>query len=120
MAGSGASCVRPQPRRQPRCGWFIVPDLANEVVFLTPSGQLEIRLTDDTVDGWCRSARTLNARYFVAVDKTTADDRWGVFDMRTAERGNPIPGAWTIRDPIKTFPREARDGAIMWALTLRN
>ena len=96
-----------------------MPKLANEVVFIQPSGFLSIRLTDGTTNTICEAARNLKARYFVAIDPCTPVVAvWGVFDMRRAQKNNPTPGQWSTEDPIKTFPFEAQDAAVMYALAL--
>lgn len=96
--------------------------VSHTVTFITPTQQYDIRLTCSNLDMICDAARACNARYFVAADG--GDDAqgcpiWGVFDMRTADRNNPTPGSWTIRDPIKTFTTRTPDGAVMWALSKR-
>lgn len=90
------------------------------MVYVGAGGQVTIRLTDHTTAANCKAARMLKARYFVASDSSYAgfEPVWGVFDMRTAQRDNPYPGAWSINDPIKMFPHDARDAAVMYALAL--
>lgn len=90
-----------------------------KVTFITPGAQLSIRLTEHSTAAICKAARDLRARYFIAVDgwdNMRACPIWGVFDMRTAQKDDPTPGAWSIRDPIKKFSTESPDPAVMWAL----
>lgn len=90
-----------------------------EVTFVTPRGQLDIRLTRNDLNEMCNAARTLKARYFIAIDGWNICEDcpvWGVFDMKTAQHGAPHPGAWSIDDPVKTFTAPTNDAAVMWAL----
>lgn len=82
---------------------------------------MEIRLHDDTTRAVCKAAKDINARYFVALDGwSLVENRpvWGVFDMNRAQENNPTPGEWAIEDPIKTFPIEAKDAAVVYAVML--
>ena len=92
-----------------------------EVTFVSPGGQLTIRMTENTTNAMCEAARTLKARYFVAIDgwsEIMNAPVWGVFDMRTARSDDPVRGQWSIRDPVRTFPVEANDAAVMYAVAL--
>lgn len=92
-----------------------------EVTYVGPDGTLSIRMTENTTTAMCVAARNLRACYFVAVDGwSMLEDApiWSVFDMRTAQRDTPVPGQWSINDPVKTFPFDALDGAVMYALAL--
>lgn len=98
-------------------------DLAKETTFITPTGQIEIRLTTNDTGAMCKAAQTLKARYFVAIDGFDMAANlpiWGVFDMRTAQRDTPMPGVWSINDPVKTFVTDTSDAAVMWALMLKD
>lgn len=91
------------------------------MTFISSGSQLEIRMMYPTTAAICTAARTLKARYFVTVDgwsDLVGKPVWGVFDMRTAQEDNPLPGAWSINDPIKTFATETADAAVMYALTM--
>jgi len=66
-----------------------------DVTFILPGGALEIRMQHNHM-------RVI----------------WAVFDMRTAQRNTPVPGEWSINDPVRTFTSENSDGAVMFALTL--
>jgi hypothetical protein len=92
--------------------------LANEVTFIAPTGEMVIRLMDDTYQSQCSAAETLRARYYVAVDRTDPTYPWAIFDMRKAQKGNPTPGCWTVGDPVKLFPRNANDAAVVYACML--
>lgn len=88
------------------------------VTFICPNSQMVIRLTDNSTRGVCEAARTLKARYFVyeCCWYTGLEPVLGVFDMRTAQKNNPVPGEWMLGDPIRTFPINAREAAAMWAM----
>ena len=76
-------------------------------------------MTVNTTTAMCEAARNLKARYFVAVDgwdDMRALPIWGVFDMRTAQMNTPVPGMWSVNDPIRTFTTETSDGAVMYAV----
>lgn len=89
------------------------------VTFVQPSGDLTVRLTNNTTRGICEAARTLKVRYYVAaVDYLGIEPVWGVFDMTRAQKNNPTPNTWTVGDPVKTFPLEALDAAAMYAAML--
>lgn len=93
----------------------------SEVTFIGPSAPLEIRMMDATVNRICEAAVVLKATHFVAPDGFCEAENvpiWGVFEMRTAEKGNPAPSDWSIRDPIKTFIAATSDAAVMYALTV--
>lgn len=92
-----------------------------EVIFICPGQQMDIRMSDNSIKAMCEAARLLKARYFVTADGWDAKNNapiWGVFDMRTAQKDNPVRGEWSINDPIKTFPDTAKDAAIMYALMI--
>ncbi len=92
-----------------------------EVTFITPNGQLEIRMMEATTNRICEAAIVLKASHFVAVDgwSIVLDvPEWGVFEMRTAEKDTPVRGEWSVRDPIKKFPHDKPDAAVMYALAL--
>lgn len=93
-----------------------------ETVFVKRDGStMSIRLHDDTTRAVCKAAKDLNARYFVALDGwSLVRDKpiWGVFDMDRAQENNPVPGEWATDDPIKTFPRENLDAAVMYAVMM--
>lgn len=90
-----------------------------DVTFIAPNNPLEIRMKVKHTDELCEAAKALNARYFVVTDGYDHAQNlpiWGVFDMRKAQKNNPIPGVWTVSDPVKTFTTEKPDAAVMWAL----
>ena len=98
-------------------------DRPNKVTFITQSGQLDIRLMDDTTNAACQAARDFGARYYITVDAVSVlggTPRLGVFDMRTAQKDNPVRGMWSINDPIKTFALDQLDAAVMWAMHRRD
>ena len=65
-----------------------------------------------------QSAREAKARFIIRVDDARVDlpDMIGVFDMKTAQQNNPMPGQWSINDPIRHFEPDQWDGAVMWAI----
>lgn len=90
-----------------------------EVTYITKSGSYEVRLNSSHLRDVCSAAQVLDASYFVAIDGW--DDMqncpiWSVFDMRSARRNTPVPGEWSIDDPVKTFRTEKPDPAVMWAM----
>ncbi len=90
-----------------------------EVTFVSQSGDITLRLHSPSFSFICRAARDLKARYFVTIeeiDVLTLLPIWGVYDMRTARRNDPIPGEWSINNPVKTFIAEKPDAAVMWAV----
>jgi len=84
------------------------------VTYVSGQGETTLRMSDNMLGTMCKAARQLGARYFVARDGGVL----GVFDMRTAQHNNPAPGDWSINDPVRTFPLNARDAAIVWAFTM--
>lgn len=82
-----------------------------KVAFIGPGGTFEVRLMANTSTDICEAATTLKASHFVARE----GEGWGVFEMRTAQKNNPVPGVWSINDPIKVFPLDAQDAAIVYA-----
>lgn len=84
-----------------------------KVTFVTDTGQLEIRLTENTVNALCDAAKTLKARFFVTIDEA----HWGVFDFRKAEK---MMSDWVLPMPDKVFERDQLDAAVMWAIHRRN
>lgn len=92
------------------------------VTFITPSGPMEIRMRRNSANDICAAAVTLKASHFVSqdgYDETNNMAIWGVFSMRGVQKGNPVPGEWTINDPIRTFIAADSDAAVMYALTKR-
>lgn len=92
------------------------------VTFITPEGPMEIRMRHNSANDICEAARTLKASHFVAQDGVeigTGDPIWGVFDMRKAQKGSPLPGEWSISDPIRTFAQPTPDAAVMYAVHKR-
>lgn len=90
-----------------------------EVTFVSQSGDVTIRMSGATTARICHAARDLKARYFVTIetiDMLTMLPIWGVYDMRTARQNDPIPGEWSINNPVKTFVAEKPDAAVMWAV----
>lgn len=103
-----------------KSGMRLKSDVA-EVVFVTPKGQLEIRMMQATTTRICEAALVLKASHFVAIDDWyVAEDKplWGVFEMRTAEKDNPVRGEWSVRDPVKQFAAKTSDAAVMYAVML--
>lgn len=95
---------------------------SGETVFVKYDGSTTtIRLNDDTTRAVCKAASDLRARYFVALDGwslVVGEPVWGVFDMERTQKDNPVPGEWSTDDPIKKFPRENLDAAVMYAVML--
>lgn len=92
---------------------------SREVTFITPNGDMEIRLTANDTAAMCVAADALKARYFVAADGFSEAENcpiWGVFDMRTAQKDTPWQGCWSINDPTRTFTTPTADAAVMFAL----
>lgn len=89
-----------------------------EVTFVRRDSQIAIRLVDNTTRAVCEAAKNLGARYFVAVDPLADEPVWGVFDMVRCQYNNPTPGEWATEDPVRTFPIEALDAAVMYAVMM--
>lgn len=93
-----------------------------ETVFVKRDGTTTtIRLNDDATRAVCKAAKDLNARYFVALDGWSlveGNPIWGVFDMDRAQQNNPVPGEWSTDDPIRTFPIDALDAAVVYAVMM--
>lgn len=87
-----------------------------KVTYITRGEPVTLRMQTNALRSICEAARDLRATHFI----TREGDEWGLFEMRTAQRNNPIPGEWSINDPIKLFPLDALDGAVMYAITLRS
>lgn len=83
-----------------------------KTTFITPEGEIAIRMTDRTVNALCDAAKTLKARYFVTLD----DAHWGVFDFRKATK---LISDWVLPEPDKVFEKDQLDAAVMWALHMR-
>lgn len=93
----------------------------HQVTFIRANGEvLAMRLFDATVNTLVGTGRALKVRYFITVDGEDQAQHlpiWGVFDMATVDQ--PMPGEYSLRDPIFTVTAEKPDAAIMFAL-MRN
>lgn len=90
-----------------------------EVTFISAGSQMDIRMQEGSVDAICEAAKTLRATHFVIPgDWLDSECRWSweVHELRRAQKGNPIPGAWCLGKPIKVFP--TREAAEMCAVIL--
>lgn len=86
-----------------------------EVTFITPSGEMMIRMMDASYNDICEAATQLKATHFVMIDDVMVGSMlpvWGVFSMRGVEKSL---GNWVINDPIRTFEAETSDAAVMFA-----
>lgn len=83
-----------------------------KITFIMPSSQVAIRFMNASSTAICDAAINLRATHFIAPE----DGGWGVFEMRTAQRNTPVPGEWSINDPIKVFPNV--DAAVMFAIAV--
>lgn len=95
------------------------PGTYREVTFVLFSGDITIRLAGAHFSRVWQAASDLKARYFITIeeiDMLTMLPIWGVYDMRTARQNDPIPGEWSINNPVKTFIAEKPDAAVMWAV----
>jgi hypothetical protein len=75
-----------------------------KVIFITPSGEFEMRNVEGTREVILDTARILRAKVFITHPH---DGRLCVYDT---------PTPWGRSKPVKTFPPEQADGALMWAL----
>lgn len=94
-------------------------DQGTEVVFVTAGSTQVIRLMDKSIDNICETARALNAHHFVVAlvdDPVEKLPIWEVFDIRAAQRNNPLPGCWCLGDAMRAFRSETSDAAVMYAL----
>lgn len=96
--------------------------LRNEVAFITGKGSMSIRLTDQTYDSIHNTAKVLKARWVVMIDdihmrgvKNSSDGTWGIFDMHRVEISL---GQTIFPEPTKTFPIDAPDAAMMYAVSV--
>ncbi len=80
-------------------------DEQRELTFLTPSGELEIRMVDLSLSEYRSAAETLGARYFIVNDPRNQQHH--IYDMQS----------WAGRGmrPIRSFPYDAREAALMFA-----
>lgn len=91
--------------------------LRNEVTFVRSDAQIAIRLTDMTYSAIHQAARDLKSRWIVMLEQdATGGETWGIFDMRRVQKD--ITGV-VFPDPVKTFPIEAQDAAVVYAVTLQ-
>lgn len=84
-----------------------------------PGSQVAIRFMENDSTVICNAAMNLRATHFIAPegrDHANNCTLWGVFEMRTAQRNTPVPGEWSINDPIKVFPNV--DAAVMFAIAV--
>lgn len=96
--------------------------LRNEVAFITAKGEMILRLTDQTYSAIRHTAETLGARWVVMIDdiymrgvKNRNDGVWGIFDM---QRVDTSLGQVIFPEPTRTFPIDAPDAAMMYAVTV--
>lgn len=81
-----------------------------EVTFIAPTGAMEIRMMDVTLDNLVQSARTLRARFFIV----TGRDNEGLYLYGTTK--SQVGGYFR---PVKMFAIDQREGAAMYALMLQ-
>jgi hypothetical protein len=87
-----------------------------EVTFITPNGEMMIRMMNNHANDICNAAEVLKAPYVVVADDwDVANDRpiIGLFDMSKAQKDTPTPGHWSWPNALKTFPNV--DAAVMYA-----
>lgn len=89
-----------------------MPKTGSKVTFVSPGSQVAIRFMFPDTRTICEAARDLKATHFIARE----GEAWGLFEMRYAQKDTPLRGEWTVRDPVKTFPLDALDAAVMFAL----
>jgi hypothetical protein len=89
-----------------------------EVTFITPGGDMMIRMMSATSNTICEAATQLKATHFVTQDghdKGRDLPIWGVFSMRGVEKQL---GEWVLNEPVRTFVTETSDPAVMFAIHL--
>lgn len=89
------------------------PPEPTSVSFATSDGTLEVRYGGAMIGGIVETCKQLKATHFVMPE----DDQFGVFDVRKAQKGIPLPGDWLLPAPSRVFP--TRDAAEMYALMMR-
>lgn len=80
---------------------------------------MTIRLHEDHYGAICRAAETLKARFFVCAvqfDHRLNGCLWEVIDAHKVQKNNPTPGQWTVPEPLKVFPPDCLDAAVMYAI----
>jgi len=97
------------------------PSDMKEVTFITPGGDMMIRLSNNSSQDICGAAEQLKARYFVAQDDWDASANlpvWAVFDLTRCDPNGGGPGRWSLAVPTRTFTTPTADPAVMFAIHL--
>lgn len=93
--------------------------IGKEVTFITATGDMMIRMSNNSVQDICEAAKQLNARLFVTQDGYCEVERapiWAVFELAKCDRNGGGPGRWSLAIPTRTFTAETADPAVMFAL----